>query len=117
MFTSTSPIERVVLTRIQIPLKSSWPEATGEAGVKQAVLVTLETASGLAHGESSPAPSQPPLVDACWEELTTLVAPKLLGATVDCTERIGEVARSWGAGPLATAGAETAGGGRLGGLL
>lgn len=108
MFTSTSPIERVVLTRVQIPLKSSWPEATVEAGVKEAVLVTLETAAALAHGESSPAPSQSRMVDACWDELTAVVAPKLLGVSVDCTERIGEVAGSWGASPIATAGAETA---------
>ncbi|WP_240907259.1 o-succinylbenzoate synthase [Paludisphaera rhizosphaerae] len=108
MFTSTSPIERVVVTRIQIPLKSSWPEAMVEAGVKEAVLVTLESAGGLAHGESSPAPSQPHLVDSSWNELTNVVAPKLLGASVDCTERIGEIAGSWGVGPIATAGAETA---------
>ncbi len=108
MFTSTSPIERVVVTRIQIPMKSSWPEAAVEAGVKDAVLVTLETANGIAHGEASPPPGDPRAVDACWAELTGSIAPRLLGLSVDCTERIAEAAASWSAGRAATAGAETA---------
>ena len=108
MFTATSPIERVVVTRVQVPMKSSWPEATGGPAVKDAILVTLETASGVACGESSPPLGSGPLVDSCWAELTGLIAPRLLGASVDCTERIVEVAASWGAGPIATAGAETA---------
>lgn len=108
MFTATSPVERVVVTHIQVPMKSSWPEATGEAAVKDAILVTLETSSGVAHGEASPAPGSGSLVDDCWAELVGLVAPKLLGASVDCTERIAEAAAGWGAGPIATAGAETA---------
>ncbi|AMV39540.1 o-succinylbenzoate synthase [Planctomyces sp. SH-PL62] len=110
MFTSTSPIERVVVTRIQIPMKSCWPETTEEAGVKDALLVSLETSSGLAHGEASPLPRNEggDAVDRCWTDLTEKVAPRLLGLSVDCTERIGEAAASWGAGPIATAGAETA---------
>ncbi|MDG3002899.1 o-succinylbenzoate synthase [Paludisphaera mucosa] len=109
MFTSTSPIERVVVTRIQIPMKSSWPEATGGAGVKESVLVSIETALGVAHGESSPPPAGVgPSLDAVWEELTGTIAPKLLGLSVDCTERIGEAAASWRTSPTATAGAETA---------
>ena len=108
MFTATSPVERVVVTRIRIPMKSSWPVATGEAAVRDAILVTLETSSGVAHGEASPAPGSGALVDDCWAELTGLIAPKLLGASVDCTERIAQAAAGWGAGPIATAGAETA---------
>lgn len=108
VFTATSPVERVVVTRIRIPMKSSWPVATGEAAVKDSILVTLETSSGVAHGEASPMPGSGSLVDACWAELTGLIAPKLLGASVDCTERIAEAAAGWGAGPIATAGAETA---------
>ncbi|KAJ3072048.1 hypothetical protein HK102_006322 [Quaeritorhiza haematococci] len=89
-------------------MKSSWPEAAVGAGVKDAVLVTLETANGIAHGEASPPSGDGPAVEACWTELTASIAPRLLGLTVDCTERIGEAAASWSAGRTAIAGAETA---------
>ncbi|WP_337175489.1 enolase C-terminal domain-like protein [Paludisphaera sp.] len=108
MFTATSPVERVVATRIQLPMKAPRPDVEGEASVKDAVLLTLETSSSLAHGEASPPPGSTALVDECWAELTDLIAPRLLGLSVERTERIAEAAASWGAGPIATAGAETA---------
>lgn len=108
MFTPTSPIERVIVTRIQIPMKTAWPEADAGGGVKDAILVSLETAAGLAHGEASPLPGDEAAVESCWAELTESVAPRLLGTSVDCTERIGESAASWGVGRYASAGAETA---------
>jgi len=108
VFTPTSPIERVIVTRIQIPMKTAWPEADAGGSVKDAILVSLETAAGLAHGEASPLPGDEAAVEACWAELTGSVAPRLLGTSVDCTERIAEAAASWGVGRYASAGAETA---------
>ncbi len=109
MWTATSPVERVIVTRVRIPMKWSWPVATGEAGVmKDSILVTLETSSGIAHGEASPLPGAAARADLCWTELTERIAPALLGASVDSTERIGRVAADWRADPIATAGAETA---------
>ena len=54
MLTATSPIERVVLTHLQIPLKESFRTSGGEVAIKDAILVTVETSSGIGHGESSP---------------------------------------------------------------
>jgi O-succinylbenzoate synthase len=108
VFTATSPIERVVVARLQVPMKSARPDAPSDSTVKDAVVVTLETSSGLAHGEASPPPGSGPLVEDCWTELIDRIAPRLLGLSVDCTERIAEAAEGWGAGPIATAGAETA---------
>jgi len=40
--------------------------------------------------------------------LTRVVAPQLLGLSIDCTEKIGEAAASWGVGRTTAAGPETA---------
>jgi o-succinylbenzoate synthase len=106
--TDKSPIERVVLTHLQIPLKESCPGDVGEAGVKNAIVVTLETSSGLAHGESSPSPIPSGSIEACWTDLAGSIAPSLLGQTVDSTRRIAELAGAWRASRVASAGAETA---------
>ncbi len=110
MLTATDPVERVALTRLRIPMKEFWPEAGAtEPRDKDAILVTLETASGLAHGECSPLMADGgAAVDACWSELANAIAPSLLGRTISRTEDIGEIAASWSAGQLAAAGAETA---------
>ncbi len=110
MLTATDPIERVALTRLRIPMKEFWPEAVAaEPRDKDAILVTLETASGIAHGECSPMMADgDAAVDACWNELAEAIAPSLLGRTISRTEDIGELAASWPAGRLAAAGAETA---------
>ena len=44
--TATSPIERVVLTHLQIPLKEPFRISGGEVAVKDAILVTVETSIG-----------------------------------------------------------------------
>jgi O-succinylbenzoate synthase len=98
-----NPIERVVLTHLQIPLKEPCPGDDGAAGVKDAVVVTVETSSAVAHGECSP-----PSVGACWDELVGTIAPGLLGESVESTGRIAELASSWRACRAAAAGAETA---------
>ena len=52
--TATSPIERVVLTHLQVPLKETFRISGGEVAIKDAILVTVETSSGIGQGESSP---------------------------------------------------------------
>ncbi|MDR3619726.1 MAG: enolase C-terminal domain-like protein [Paludisphaera borealis] len=109
MATDKSPIDRVVLTHIQIPLKEPCPGDGGEAGGKNAIVVTVETSCGVAHGESSPASvSSGGSVEGCWNDLARSIAPSLLGATVDSTRRIAEIASSWRTSRTAAAGAETA---------
>lgn len=110
MFTATDPVERVELTRLRIPMKEFWPEADAtEPREKDAILVTLETSSGIAHGECSPVMADgPQAVEDCWSELTGTIAPSLLGQSISRPEDIGALAGSWSAGRLAAAGAETA---------
>ncbi len=110
MYTFTNPVERVVLTHLQIPMKESWPEVTAETRARDVILVTVETSSSIAHGESAPPTTgvRAGALEECWNELTGVIAPSLLGQKVDCTERIGEVASLWKASRTATAGAETA---------
>ena len=109
MAVDKDPIERVVLTHLQVPLKEPCPGDAGAAGVKDAIIVTVETSRGIAHGESSPSIAQPGgSVERCWNDLADSIAPGLLGRTVDSTRRIGELAASWNVGKTAAAGAETA---------
>ena len=81
--TITDPIERVVLTHLQIPLKEPFRISGGEVAIKDAILVVLETSSAVGLGESSPMaasfgyPGDTP--EECWESLTTRIAPSLLG--------------------------------------
>jgi O-succinylbenzoate synthase len=110
--TTTDPIERVVLTHLQIPLKEPFRISGGEVAVKDAILVALETPSAIGLGESSPMaatfgyPCDTP--ETCWDSLTTRIAPDLLGRTVASIEDINALAGSWDAGRFAVAGAETA---------
>ncbi len=110
--TATSPIERVVLTHLQIPLKEPFRISGGEVAIKDAILVTLETATGIAHGESSPmAPSfgySTDTPDGCWDDLRNTIAPSLIGRTVNCTADIAALASTWTGSRFAAAGAENA---------
>ena len=108
----TDPIERVVLTHLQIPLKEPFRISGGEVAIKDAILVVLETSSAVGHGESSPMaasfgyPGDTP--DRCWDALTNTIAPSLLGQAVQSIEDIDAVASSWKSGRFAEAGPETA---------
>jgi len=110
--TTLSPIEKVTLTHLQIPFKEPFRISGGEVSVKDAILVAVETSSGLGLGESSPmAPgfgysSDTP--QGCWEDLTTRIAPSLLDRSVSSTEEIAEIASTWSGSRFAAAGAETA---------
>jgi O-succinylbenzoate synthase len=110
--TATSPIERVVLTHLQIPLKEPFRISGGEVAIKDAILVTLETSSGIAQGESSPMAASFGYSDdtpeGCWDDLERAIAPGLLGRTVDSTAAIAEIASGWSGSRFAAAGAETA---------
>ena len=103
--TITDPIERVVLTHLQIPLKEPFRISGGEVAIKDAILVVLETSSAVGHGESSPMaasfgyPGDTP--ESCWDSLTNTIAPSLLGQTVQSIEDIGAVASSWKSGQFA----------------
>src|SRR4051794_29166748 len=85
--TGTSPIERVVLTHLQIPLKEPFRISGGEVAIKDAILVTVETSSGIAHGESSPMAASfgysADTPEGCWDDLESRIAPSLIGKAVD----------------------------------
>ncbi|QEH33643.1 o-succinylbenzoate synthase [Aquisphaera giovannonii] len=110
--TATSPIERVVLTHVQVPLKQPLRTSEGEFTVKDAILVTLETASEVAAGESSPLAGDLGVTagtpEQCWKLLSEAIAPSLLGFSFSTTEEIGAIASGWPGGGPAAAGAETA---------
>jgi O-succinylbenzoate synthase len=110
--TAVHPIERVLLTHLQIPFKEPFRISGGEVAVKDAILVALETASGLGFGESSPMAASfgysSDTPQGCWEDLTTTIAPSLLGRSANSIEAIAEIASSWRGSRFAAAGAETA---------
>jgi O-succinylbenzoate synthase len=112
VLTATCPIDRVVLTHLQIPLKEPFRISGGEVTVKDAILLSVETASGVAHGESSPMAkgfgysSDTP--EGCWQDLESAIAPGLIGQTVDSPETIATLASSWTGSRFAVAGAENA---------
>jgi o-succinylbenzoate synthase len=112
MMTATSPIERVVLTHLQIPLKESFRISGGEVAIKDAILVTVETSSGIGHGESSPMASgfgySTDTPDGCWDDLRNTIAPSLMGRTVNSTAEIAGLASTWAGSRFAAAGAENA---------
>ncbi len=108
----TGAIERVSLTHLQIPFKE--PFRAGEVVVKDAILVTVETASGLGIGECSPPgalalpPGSDQSVDACWEQLRGPIATSLLGQTFSNPDDIAALTSTWPVSCFAAAGAETA---------
>jgi O-succinylbenzoate synthase len=110
--TVTDPIDRVVLTHIQIPLKEPFRISGGEVAIKDAILVEVSTPSAVGLGESSPMASgfgySADTPDGCWEDLATTIAPSLLGRSFAAIEDIAEVAAAWRGSRFAAAGAETA---------
>jgi O-succinylbenzoate synthase len=110
--TATDPINRVVLTHIQIPLKEPFRISGGEVAIKDAILVELETASGIGLGESSAMASgfgySADTPEQCWAELADRIAPDLLGRSFCELEDIAAAASAWGGSRFAVAGAETA---------
>jgi o-succinylbenzoate synthase len=110
--TTTGPIDRVVLTHIQIPFKESFRISGGEVSIKDAILVEVETASGVGLGESSPMASSfgysRDTPEGCWEDLTNTIVPGLLGRSFCDAEDIAEAVAAMPASRFAIAGAETA---------
>jgi O-succinylbenzoate synthase len=110
--TATTPIERVVLTHLQIPLKEPFRISGGEVAVKDAIAVSVETSSGIGNGESSPmAPGFGYSIDTpegCWDDLANDIAPSLIGQTIDSIAGINELAARWKGSRFAAAGAENA---------
>ncbi|WP_250846728.1 o-succinylbenzoate synthase [Aquisphaera insulae] len=109
---ATSPIERVVLTHIQIPRKEPYGRQDDEVAIKDAVVVAVETADERAHGECSPSTSGQEnlaaLVEECWADLEHRIAPSLLGTSLQTVEDIATTASRWQGRSFAVAGAETA---------
>jgi len=112
MTTATSPIERVVLTHLQIPLKEPFRISGGEVAIKDAILVTVETSSSIGHGESSPMASSfgysSDTPEGCWDDLRNTIAPSLIGRTISSTAEIASLASTWTGSRFAAAGAENA---------
>ena len=112
MSIATTPIDRVVLTHLQIPLKEPFRISGGEVAIKDAILVTVETSSGIGHGESSPMASSfgysSDTPEGCWDDLRHRIAPALIGQTISSTAEIASLAASWTGSRFAIAGAENA---------
>ncbi|HEV3166005.1 MAG TPA: o-succinylbenzoate synthase [Isosphaeraceae bacterium] len=109
----TDPIERVCLAHLQIPFKEPFRISGGEVAIKDAILVTVETANGLVGvGESSPMAASfgysTDTPEQCWTELTEQIAPSLLGSRFDDLDQIAALASRWTCCKFAAAGAETA---------
>src|SRR4051812_11142611 len=109
----TDAIQRVRLSHLQIPFKEAFRIASGAVTVKDAILVTVETAGGLVGvGESSPMAAgfgdSGDTPEGCWSDLVERIAPSLLGRVFAEVEEIAELAASWTVSPCAAAGAETA---------
>ncbi len=108
----TGTIERVSLTHLQIPLKEPFRISGGEVAVKDAILVAIETPSGLGIGESSPMAASfgysSDTPEGCWDDLTNRIAPSLLGQQFSTTDDIALLASRWSGSRFAVAGAETA---------
>jgi O-succinylbenzoate synthase len=105
-------VERVTLTHLQIPMKEPFRISGGEVGVKDAILVTVETSGGLGLGESSPmAVGFGYSIDSpegCWQDLSERLAPGLVGRPLPTLDEIGGVAAGWAGSRFAVAGLETA---------
>jgi O-succinylbenzoate synthase len=112
VITATSPIDRVVLTHLQVPLKEPFRISGGEVAIKDAILVTLETPTAIGHGESSPMSASfgysVDTPEGCWNDLRSSIAPGLLGQTVDSPEAIAALMSTWKGSRFAAAGAENA---------
>jgi O-succinylbenzoate synthase len=110
--TTTGPIERVVLTHVQIPFKEPFKISAGEVAIKDAILVAIETPSAIGLGESSPMAAgfgySPDTPDGCWHDLTTSLVPSLLGRSFSSAEDIITMASTCKGSRFALAGVETA---------
>lgn len=109
----TDAIQSVRLSHLQIPFKEAFRIAGGSATVKDAILVSLETAGGLVGvGESSPMAAgfgySADTPEGCWADLVDRIAPSLLGRVFSEVEEIAALASSWTGSRFAVAGAETA---------
>ncbi len=108
------PIQCIRLTHLQIPLKEPFRISGGEIALKDAILVTIETAGGrIGLGESSPMAASfgysTDTPEGCWKDLTSRIAPRLLGHSFTHPEQIATIAADWaGCSRFAIAGAETA---------
>src|SRR6202042_3228639 len=109
--TAMSPIDKVVLTHLRIPFKEPFRISGGQVAVKDAILVAVESGSGLGLGESSPMAEgfgySTDTPQGCWEDLTTRIAPSLLDRSFSSPEEIAEIAATWQGSRFAAAGAET----------
>jgi O-succinylbenzoate synthase len=108
----TGPIERVVLTHLQIPFKEPFRISVGEVAIKDAILIAIETHAAIGLGESSPMAAgfgySPDTPEGCWHDLTTSLVPSLLGRSFATTEDITSLASTWPGSRFAAAGVETA---------
>ena len=84
--TTTDPIERVVLTHLQIPFKEPFRISGGEVAIKDAILVEVETASGSGSARARRWPRasaiRPTRPEGCWDDLANTIAPSLLGRSL-----------------------------------
>jgi O-succinylbenzoate synthase len=106
-------IDRVGLTHVQIPLKEPFRISGGGVTIKDAILVTVESPSGLGLGESSPMSAgfgySADTPEGCWDDLVETIVPSLLGRSIGSVEDIASLTSGWGAtSRFAVAGAETA---------
>jgi O-succinylbenzoate synthase len=108
----TDVLKRATLTHLQIPLKEPFRISGGEVGVKDAILVTLETETGIGVGESSPMAAgfgySSDTPQQCWDDLAGQIVPRILGRAFPSREEIAAFSAGWTGSKFAVAGVETA---------
>lgn len=107
----TGAVERVCLNHLRIPLKEPISVAGRDVGVKDAIVVLLESSQGAGIGECSPLAcddERSALFDACWDELTQRIAPAVLGREFASVQEIEGLCAAWPGCRGAVAGVETA---------
>ena len=101
-----------MLTHLQIPLKEPFRISGGEVAVKDAILVTVETSSGMGLGESSPMAAgfgySSDTPEGCWDDLPTRSLPACSVTFDSHVEDIAALASTWKGSRFAAAGAENA---------
>ncbi len=108
----TDPIDRVVLTHVQVPFKEPIRTSGAELAIKDAIVVEVSTASGIGLGECSPMAAGAGYsaggLELCWDELAQVIVPALLGRSIGDVDEIAALADGWRVRACTAAGAETA---------
>ncbi|MFN7646027.1 MAG: o-succinylbenzoate synthase [Acidobacteriota bacterium] len=104
-------IERITLTHVRIPLHEPFRISNGEVVEKEGIVAAVEAEGATGLGESSPMPGSFYSADtpaSCWEQLTTALAPALVGRSFASLEEASEWIDGQPGSNFAKVGLETA---------